>query len=94
MKPKVVIEIDTNGNHSVAFCGDVDVYWIDENCPSDRVFKSSNKVDEKIVATALGEAVIGFTGDGSAADARVKKVEAQIEGRPHLEVVPTNKKPH
>jgi len=72
-KPKVAVGIDVNGEMTVSFCGDVDVYWIDERTPNDRVFKSSNQISEKLMAIALDSKVIGFTGDGSEAENKLLK---------------------
>ena len=67
-KPKVIVNIDKTGNIEVAFCGEVSVYWIDENAPNDKVFMSSNQVSEREIVTALGTSVIGHTGDSSDAE--------------------------
>ena len=77
MKPIVAIGIDKDGEYSVAFSGEVDVYWIDERTPSDRVFKSSNQVERKVIQAALGESVIGFIGDGSQGEVRL--IDAGIQ---------------
>ena len=92
MKPTVILRIDEAGNHCAFFTGDVDVFWVDESCPKDRVFKSSNQVEPDEIKRLLGNDTVGFTGDGSAASIRAKRAEAFMNSERFLNVVPDKKR--
>lgn len=83
MTARVVIHIDENGSQRVFSDGDVEVFFVDEGCPRDRVYRASpNPVPDGMIYGC-----IGHMDDGTPMDLRAKVFAAELSGASHLSLV-------
>lgn len=85
--PIVIQHIAEDGFTYVLFTEGVTVYTVDENCPTDRVFRHSGTNSRLTIMQILGDDPVGFIGDNSGKDEKAHATIAKMEGRPHLSVV-------
>lgn len=83
MTPKVVLYAAENGNVTVYFDEGVQVFWVDDRAPQDRVYEMS----QRDVPDGLVDGPVGRAGDGSPAEARAFRAVAEHCGERHLKPV-------
>lgn len=77
MDPKVVIHQDESGEIAVVFGSGVEVFWVDERQPQDRVFQMSASSDQAV------ENILSDSPIGSASDQKQKQLITRIEFQEH-----------
>lgn len=80
---RVVFHIGEDGRQQVFADSDVEVIFVDENCPRDRVYRASPDA----IPNAMIGGTIGHAGDGTPMDIRAKVFSAEMDGKPHLSVI-------
>jgi len=87
--PRVVIHWDENGWPNYMADGEVDLIFIDERVPRDRVYRySGHRVDYRKIDELIGQSRIGTLGDMPGAEAAVlAHVNGEPDPRPKLKVV-------
>jgi hypothetical protein len=64
----VVLHLDADGSVSLRVWGDerVCVLWVDETCPTDRVYcQTARETDPEALRALIGDSPIGHYGDGT-----------------------------
>jgi hypothetical protein len=91
-RTRVVVQIDERGDQFYYADGDVDLLVIDERCPRDRVFASSNhQVPPAVIDELIGNDRIGRWGDMPGTEAAILAyLNGEPAPKPKLTLVETN----
>ena len=84
---RVIIHIDLEGNVTTMHGDGVEVLWVDERCPSDRVYRSRGADTEAELDAVLADSPVGHADDGKLNAARNHYLASLAHGRSHLTVV-------
>lgn len=80
---RVMIHSDEDGMIFVYADTDVEVYWVDERTPEDRIYR----MDPGLIPEGALTGDVGHKNDGSAASIKAVRLGRAMDGLPGLEVI-------
>ena len=83
MKNRVVIYRSEDGMQTVFSDAGIEVYWVDETAPNDRIYQ----MNPDPIPTNLISGTIGHAKDGSAAMIKAERFARSISGRQPFDVI-------
>lgn len=82
-KQRVVVHFDETGFIRTYADDGAEIYWVDERCPNDRVYRAT---PDAIPDDMLGGS-IGFAGDRSASEIKAVKLVKELKGEEPFPVI-------